>query len=85
MTSVRKNLRRRARERKEREKAGLYLLAWPRPGEGDYIRECNTSMLRASTGERKGKRRRFQSRGGDDEGQSVSEKKENFTGWLDGI
>ena len=78
-----KNLRRRARERKEKRKFGLYLPAWPRPGEGDYIRECDTRMPRASRGERKGKRRRFRSRGDDDDasGQSVSKKKKNFTGW----
>jgi hypothetical protein len=39
-----------AKGRQEKGKVGLYLLAWPRQGEREYMREQNPNMLRASGG-----------------------------------
>ena len=50
-----------ARKHKDKDKVGLDCLPWPRSGERDYIRECETSTLRASRvegGEEKARQRR---------------------------
>ena len=36
------------RQSKDKDKVGLDCLPWSRQGEGDYIRECETSTLRVS-------------------------------------